>query len=88
MYNNAASIKIATADAVRDVPAFTADMISITNSTAQIVDFRMFVMRKVRGFKLFRARKTISVMVRMRHIEIRAIHMGPTLGIISNRRRF
>lgn len=76
--SRAASIKIAIAEAVRE-DALTADMMSITNSTSQIVDLMMFVIRKVRGFKLFRARRTISVRVRMRHIEIKAIQIGPTL---------
>lgn len=77
-HSKAASIKIATTDAVRD-ELLTADITSITKSAAQIADFSIFVMRKVRGFSFFRASKTISVMVRMRHAEIKAIQTGPTL---------
>lgn len=78
-YRRAASIKIATTDAVRDVDVLNADMISITKSAVHIADFRMFVMRNVRGLRLLRASRTISVIVRMRHAEIKAIQTGPTL---------
>lgn len=78
-YNNAASMIIASADAVRELLEVVRETISRTNKTTHIVDLMTFVMRKVRGFSLCRARRIISVTVRMRQTHNIVNHIGTTL---------
>jgi hypothetical protein len=69
---------IAIADAVLERLS-TAEITSKTNIIVHIVDLTTFIMTKVRGFNLCRARRTISVIVRQRQRTIIDIQIGMIL---------
>jgi hypothetical protein len=74
-YNKTASIIIAIADAVLELLS-TAEITSKTKMIVHIVDLITFMMRNARGFNLCRARRMISVIVRMRQRTIIDIQTG------------
>jgi hypothetical protein len=59
----------------------TAEITSKTNTSVQIVDLITFVIRKIKGFNLCRARRIISVIVRIRQIIPSA---SQTIAILSH----
>lgn len=62
----------------------TNETMSRINRAVQMVLLMVLNITKVLGFSLCRARRTISVMVKTRHITSMAIHIGTTLlGLLA-----
>jgi hypothetical protein len=76
IYNKPASMIMAMADAECGSWASTTETISRINRTTHTVDLMTFVMRKANGFNLRRAKRMISVIVRMRQKHNIAIQIG------------
>jgi hypothetical protein len=79
-YTRIPSMIIAKKLAVLDWLLSTAEMTSRTKITVQIPDLTTFMIRKVRGLSLCFARRTISVMVRLRSSTHTPIQIGIVLS--------
>jgi hypothetical protein len=79
-YTRIPSMIIAKNLAVLDWLLSTAEMTSRTKMTVQIPDLTTFMIRKVRGLSLCFARRTISVMVRLRSRTQTPIQIGIVLS--------
>lgn len=60
-------------------PLLAAEIMSRTHMTVHIVLLKTFETKKKRGLNLFLARRTISVMVKIRQMANSEIHIGTTL---------
>ena len=79
-YKRTPSTRMPTTVLVLPPPPFEdSDMMSNIKRTVHVTVLKLFMVRNTSGFNLWRARRTISVIVRMRHMQEMASQIGKKL---------